>query len=69
MSSRIQNYDKALTDFSEAISCKKDFAEAYFNRANTHTKLLDMKKACIDIKKSADMGYEPAKAHINNLCN
>ena len=48
---------------------KKDFAEAYFNRANTYTKLLDMKKACTDIKESAKLGYTPAIAHITNLCN
>ena len=52
-----------------SLSFKKDFAEAYFNRANTYTKLLDTKKACTDLKKSAEFGYEPAKAHINNICN
>jgi tetratricopeptide (TPR) repeat protein len=64
-----KQYEKALADFNEALASKKDFAEAYFNRANTYTKLLDMKKACEDIKQSAKLGYEPAKAHINNLCN
>ena len=64
-----KSYDRALTDFSDAISCKKDFAEAYFNRANVYTKMMDFKKACNDIRESVKLGYAPAKAHVNNLCN
>jgi tetratricopeptide (TPR) repeat protein len=65
----MKNYENALADFTEAIDENKDFAEAYFNRAITYTKLLDMKKACIDIKKSAQLGYTPSNMHIKSICN
>ena len=63
------DFDNALKDFSDAIRHKSNFAEAYFNRANAYTKLLDTKKACSDIKECIKLGYEPARAHIGNLCN
>ncbi|KXK37695.1 MAG: tetratricopeptide repeat protein [Saprospiraceae bacterium] len=62
------DYHRALSDFDDALKFNKNLPEAYFNRANVYTKLQEVGKACSDIKDAARLGYEPATAHINNIC-
>ena len=63
-----QNFEKALSDYNQAIQIKKDFGEAYFNRANIYSNIQNSKQACKDIKYAAEIGYEPANAYITFLC-
>ena len=41
---------------------------AYYNRALCYIKLDQKDKGCEDLKKSFDLGYEPAKTHYDGIC-
>lgn len=61
-------FDKALGDYSQAIKIKKDFGEAYFNRANIYTNTQNKQQACKDMQYAAEIGYAPANAYVVLLC-
>ena len=52
-------YDKAITDFTEAIRINPDLAEAYYNRGVAHRKLGNDVKADADFAKAKELGYDP----------
>ena len=64
----LESYEVALKDFDRAIHLNPEFAEAFFNRANAYTKVKNMPKACADLKKSYELGYEDAYMHYDTMC-
>ncbi len=64
-----KNYEKAYSDFSKAIALKPDFAEAYYNRGFAAYNLGKMEMACQDMKQALNLGCQPARDALNQVCN
>jgi hypothetical protein len=62
-----KRYDLALDDLNESIKIQPS-GEAYFWRGAVKSIKNDSKGACFDLKTSATMGYEDAKARVEELC-
>jgi tetratricopeptide (TPR) repeat protein len=63
-----KKYEEALTNYSKAIELKPDYAIAYFNRSIMENKLGKKDLACLDMKQSAKLGYQPAFIQIDVFC-
>ena len=66
----VLNMEAAVEDMTEAISNKKDFALAYFCRANIHFKMLDFKandNSQIDKKNAVAFGNKDLALKINQI--
>ena len=46
-----QDYDKALSDFDEALRMNHQFAEVYYHRSLVHERIEEITKAIADMKK------------------
>ncbi len=57
-----KDFQGAITDFSEAIKLKPDYAEAYYNRGNAYSELADNNKAITDFSEAIKLkpGYAEA---------
>ena len=54
----------AIDDYSQVIRINTKDSDAFFNRANVKKEVGDMKSACEDWKKAADLGdTEAEKLH------
>jgi len=51
---RLEEYDRAIADYTEAIRLNPEHADAYYNRGISYKKLGQYDQACEDIQKSAD---------------
>jgi Flp pilus assembly protein TadD len=53
------NYDAAITDYTEAIRLDPVYARAYHNRGFAHQQLGNRVQADADHQKARELGYEP----------
>ena len=53
----IQDYSKAISDFTKAIELNSNYAIAYFNRGNAYYNSGDNIKAREDWQKAYSLGY------------
>lgn len=52
-----QQFEKAIDDYTRALSRKVDFPEAYINRGEMYFLLGNMVKGCSDLRRACDMGF------------
>ena len=52
-----KRYDEALVYYDNAVRCRPDFADGYFNRANTAYELKEYYRALQDLEKVIKLGY------------
>lgn len=64
-----KDYKGSVEDFSTAIKLKPDDEVAYYNRGNSFLYLKDTIRACIDWKKSSEMGYVNATWAMKKYCH
>jgi tetratricopeptide (TPR) repeat protein len=62
------NYREALEDFSNAISLKPKFPEAYYNRGLIYILLSDRKSGCEDLSKAGELGILDAYRVMKRYC-
>ena len=56
----IKNYTEAITCFSEAITLKPDFGEAYYNRGLMYLRLGNKERGVADLSKAGELGILPS---------
>ncbi len=59
---------EAITDYTTVINKSLNNAEAYYNRGLAFLKLNDFTSACVDLDKSAQTGFLPAKEMYDQYC-
>lgn len=59
---------QGISDYTDAIRYKPDFAEAYFNRGIAHFITYDRVSGCSDMEKSTSLGYPRAEEFIRYFC-
>ncbi|MDZ4748748.1 MAG: tetratricopeptide repeat protein [Saprospiraceae bacterium] len=62
-----KQYQLAIEDLDRAIALKQDFAEAFGNRGIAKLKLGNA-EGCVDLKRSADLGFLPAGEFYRLYC-
>lgn len=60
-----RNLEGALTEFNMAVSYDPEYAEAYFQRANTHYNMYNVDQALTDYDKALELNPE----HVDALTN
>ncbi|MCY4402482.1 MAG: tetratricopeptide repeat protein [Candidatus Poribacteria bacterium] len=60
-----RQYDKAITDYNEAIKLKPDYAEAYSNRAKAYVNIVDFDKAIEDYTKVIELNPKAVDAYYS----
>lgn len=65
----IEDYSGSVTDYEFAIRYNTSNGNIYYNKALSEIKLNKKDDACNDLKKSIELGYEPAKEIFNSNCN
>ena len=65
----LKNYKKAVTNFSNAITCDPKYAEAYYNRGFSYELMKDFKNAKADYKNALDLktNYQKAIDGLNRI--
>ncbi len=58
----------ALNAYNEAIKINPNYDTAYLNRSHANYKRDDLKSACKDLKKAADLGNKKAISIVGELC-
>ncbi|MCD6213540.1 MAG: tetratricopeptide repeat protein, partial [Candidatus Desulfofervidus sp.] len=61
----LNEHERAIEDFSEAIDLNPDDAEAYINRGNAHTNLNKHERAIEDYGKAIELNPAFAEAYSN----
>ena len=56
----MQEFDKAIDDYTRAIQYEKNLAEAYYNRALTLLYLNKKAQAIKDLSKAGELGIQEA---------
>jgi tetratricopeptide (TPR) repeat protein len=64
----LQDYESAITDMTEAITLKPDFAQAYLTRGLVFSTLKDKNKACADFSKAKESGSAKAGELMQKYC-
>lgn len=64
----MQKYDEAVLTFTRLIELAPEFGLAYYNRAIIRERQADYEGACSDWRKSAGLGIEESKLHIEIEC-
>ena len=62
-------FQDGISDFSKAIRLDPKFSQAYFGRGIAKLKVNLKESACIDLKKSSELGYVEAIESFNEFCN
>ncbi|HSF89709.1 MAG TPA: tetratricopeptide repeat protein [Saprospiraceae bacterium] len=62
-----KQYQRAIEDLDQAIALKPDFAEAFGNRGIAKLKMGNT-DGCVDLKRSADLGFLPAGEFYRQYC-
>ncbi len=55
----VGDYDKAVTDYTEAIRLNPKYAEAYYGRGWAYSKKGETAKAEDDFAQAKKLGYKP----------
>lgn len=63
-----KDYTGAIEDYTNAIKLKPSFVDAYYNRGNTYYRIRQNKEACLDIKKTAELGKPYVYDLIKEYC-
>jgi Tfp pilus assembly protein PilF len=58
---RVEQYDKAIQDFSKAIEINPSYGKAYHNRAVAFTKIGDSEEAAADFAMCFNINYGPGQ--------
>lgn len=58
----------AIADYTKAIKMDPAYAEAYYNRALSYLMIYDNNAGCMDMNKSADLGYSKATEALQYFC-
>ena len=61
----VDEYEQAITDFTQAIGLQADLAEAYYNRAYAYAKTKRLQLATEDLTKSIELYPNFAQAYFN----
>ncbi len=61
-------YQEAIGAFSEVINAGENLAEAHYYRADCHYNLKDKEAACVDWRRSSDLGDKDAAYVVKNYC-
>ncbi len=64
-----ERYEEAIAKFTEVIEAGHDLSEAHYFRADSHYNLGDKETACLDYRKSAELGDKEAVFIVRNYCN
>jgi tetratricopeptide (TPR) repeat protein len=62
-------YEEAIAKFTEVIESERDLAEAYYFRADCQYNLGDKAGACVDYRRSAELGDKESVFIVRNYCN
>ncbi len=65
----MERFEDAMKDLNLVIETEADNAKAYYNRAILHGKAGSNDKACLDIRKSAELGYDKAFQYVRSYCD
>ena len=60
----MRDFDGAIEDYSKVLKINSKDSDAFFNRANVKKEIGDMKDACEDWSKAADLGDDDAKKFL-----
>ena len=63
-----KDYNGAIADYSKAIELDRNFVEAYYNRGNTYYRIKKNNEACLDLKKTAELGKPYVYDLIKEYC-
>ena len=58
----------AIEDYTQVIKINPKDSDAFFNRANIKKEIGDMRSACEDWKKGAELGDEDAVKLVQEHC-
>ncbi|MFH2094871.1 MAG: tetratricopeptide repeat protein [Bacteroidota bacterium] len=61
-------YPDAITDYNSALRIDSTISQAYYNRGIAKARFRYTKPACLDIKKAAELGLDPAVDVYDNNC-
>jgi tetratricopeptide (TPR) repeat protein len=64
----IDEHQRAIEDYTQAITIKSDYAEAYFNRAMAQILGGNRADACHDLQRSSELGYFKAGEKAKYFC-
>jgi len=65
--SELNQFDKAIVCYEEAISIKPNYAEAYYNLGKLHHNLGNFDKAVRNFKKTVAINLDYSKKHTNKI--
>ncbi len=60
-----KNYDKAISDFSQALIVDKNYLKAYYNRGNVYDAMGEYDRAISDFTRALELNPKYAKAYNN----
>ena len=63
----LNEFNKAVSCYEEAISIKSDYVEAYYNLGNLHHRMGNLDKAVRNFKKIVALNPEYSKSHPNKI--
>jgi len=63
-----QEFQKAITQYSDAIMWYPEYTKAYLNRAISYARIRDIENACKDWKKAAELGDKGVQSNIDKYC-
>jgi tetratricopeptide (TPR) repeat protein len=67
---QVKQYQKAIDDFTAALAINPADYDIYYRRGIAYKAIANMDKACFDFKRSASLGYPPAKEELTKInCN
>jgi tetratricopeptide (TPR) repeat protein len=63
-----KNYEKAIEDYSTALSIDPTYAKAYFNRGLCYYNMNLKEKACANFSLATQYGYSGSAKTIQEYC-
>ena len=64
-----KDYTAAINLYDKAIAIEPKNHLIYYNRAISKLNISDNKGACLDLKKSLELGYKSAEETLKQFCN
>ncbi|HMC96407.1 MAG TPA: tetratricopeptide repeat protein [Flavobacteriales bacterium] len=64
-----ERYEEAIVRFTEVIALEEELEVAHYYRGDCYYHLQDKEKACIDWRRSAELGDKDAQFIVRNYCN